>query len=1473
MSPALGLRGNVVIDSTRNHLQDHIDAASPGDLIKIHGDCQVDSSYDAEPVLLIDKRITLQGGWNNDFSARNVNQRSIIDASDEGQVIEVNADDVTLDTLTIRDGNTSANGAGVYNRGDNLRIRNSSIISNTTTGDGGGIYNTGDLRLVRSDIDGNRADSTNLGNDGAGIYSAGANSKLTVVNSRIRGNELSVAVSGTDGGGIYSTSETLILNSSITGNTATDGPGIYIDDTDASIINSTVSGNNGFANSGAIEVRGGTTTVQNSIVYNNTDNDLLGFGGTVNITHSLYDSEAGSVNDMGDNLVVPTSEVNRVLSIPRDPNEAPTTDGSYILASQSLALDMGDLSLLPSESDIGIDVNGDGIFDRQTIPIDLGGAERLIGPDVDAGAYEGGAPLNYCYVNYTGATGNVTLSAANINPQRNVLQEAINAANFGSTLKLAGRCIARYDFAAANMMTMDKSLTLEGGYNFVDGTPDFDAPPSLNNRITIDANSNNRSIPGRILTVNEGASSTIENVTMINGNAQNLTPSGGGAILNTGVFTVLNIRNSRLESNIAEDGGGIENDSTLFIYDSELANNEASNFGGGLENNAVAVLVGVTINRNSGVNYGGGIDNNAGDLLVINSEIRGNESPNGGGIAQFNGDTTIVNTLFSGNLATNNGGAIDYGGGDATTSSLHIVNSTISGNYASNNGGGIYTSAAGDTTAENSVLYNNAANEGLGDDLRVTSSTNPARLESSAYGDTSGLVSSSNALPLSAGQAANLFIEPLDPSSIENGFDGDFRLKPGSALLNAGDDTLLPDESTLGINNTPLDIDGDGIDDPIDVDIEGNTRQVNGPVDMGAYEYQGPFCFVQDGDGTIHEANSITNSDNPLEDAQDAVSGGLLKIAGDCVAGASFTGVHLLLIRKNIQLQGGYPVVDGVPNFDAAPNPSANPTILDANMANRSGFGRILTINFLGGIEIRGLILQGGDVSSVNTINGGAISNGGFTLLRDVVVRDNTSAASGGGIYNGQTLTIADSTITGNTGDNGGGIYNDELLTVVNSVVNGNTSTATGAGGSATGGGGIYNNNTLYVGNSLISGNRSADDAGGIYSATDAETTLVSSTFAANDAPNGFGGGVLNVNGTVTIINSILSTNEDINKSNIYTSAAQNEVAITNYGHSLGANGGASATAPGRYELNNLGGNTSNPYPDTFFADHISANTAPNTGGDFSLVASLSREDFFAPTSVDLDAPAQFVTRGLPINSGDDASVIRESDINFDYDGNGHIEDDILPDLAGNPRQVGTIDMGAYEYQGASFDSFDASPGHVQNGQTTITFDLVAFGTDAVITVHYSPDENCTMDDPQLGDPLTYPANNGTSTQTETVSLPRDLLYAQALASDPASQGTGTQSQDIGYVCVFGYDDLVDLDDGNALDSVMAISGPETITYFPFDADSDGAVTPLDANNFIRELGSTNTTYDMDGNGVVTPSEVVNVLLRLGYLRNDQFNE
>jgi hypothetical protein len=133
--------------------------------------------------------------------------------------------------------------------------------------------------------------------------------------------------------------------------------------------------------------------------------------------------------------------------------------------------------------------------------------------------------------------------------------------------------------------------------------------------------------------------------------------------------------------------------------------------------------------------------------------------------------------------------------------------------------------------------------------------------------------------------------------------------------------------------------------------------------------------------------------------------------------------------------------------------------------------GTVFTIDSGVTASISGLIITGGATSGGGGGGGGGINNSGtLTLVNTTVTGNSATGELGGGIYNGGTLTLVNTTVTGNsTNADGGGIYNGGTLTLVNTTVSGNSSSGDG--------GGIFSDSgTLTLVNSIIEGNTSPYD-------------------------------------------------------------------------------------------------------------------------------------------------------------------------------------------------------------------------------------------------------------------------------------------------------------------------------------------------------------------------------------------------------------
>ncbi|NOT55931.1 MAG: hypothetical protein HOP18_15135 [Deltaproteobacteria bacterium] len=134
----------------------------------------------------------------------------------------------------------------------------------------------------------------------------------------------------------------------------------------------------------------------------------------------------------------------------------------------------------------------------------------------------------------------------------------------------------------------------------------------------------------------------------------------------------------------------------------------------------------------------------------------------------------------------------------------------------------------------------------------------------------------------------------------------------------------------------------------------------------------------------------------------------------------------------------------------------------------------------------------------------------------------NQLAISGGGtvrvmaVTADVTVNISGLTIRNGSGDFGGGISNAGTVTVSNSTFSGNSATFEG--------GGIFNGpaGTVAVSNSTFSGNSADSDGGGIFNSF-GTVTVSNSTFSGNSASD-LGGGIYNVGpATVNVRGTIIA--------------------------------------------------------------------------------------------------------------------------------------------------------------------------------------------------------------------------------------------------------------------------------------------------------------------------------------------------------------
>lgn len=190
-----------------------------------------------------------------------------------------------------------------------------------------------------------------------------------------------------------------------------------------------------------------------------------------------------------------------------------------------------------------------------------------------------------------------------------------------------------------------------------------------------------------------------------------------------------------------------------------------------------------------------------------------------------------------------------------------------------------------------------------------------------------------------------------------------------------------------------------------------------------------------------------------------------------------------------------------------------NLTLTDCELSgNSAGYG--------GGLVSIGSTWVNNSTFSSNkarAYGGAIISAGSFSSILAVTDSSfaNNSASSGGAIHNRNqnSATLLNSTFSSNAAHDGGALFNDSVLTLVNSTLSGNTATASG--------GAVHNDGTMRLSGSTLSGNSADESGGGILN--DGGLEVVDSTLSNNSAVS-WGGGI-HVQGELRVSNSTLFGN------------------------------------------------------------------------------------------------------------------------------------------------------------------------------------------------------------------------------------------------------------------------------------------------------------------------------------------------------------
>jgi probable HAF family extracellular repeat protein len=514
------------------------------------------------------------------------------------------------------------------------------------------------------------------------------------------------------------------------------------------------------------------------------------------------------------------------------------------------------------------------------------------------------------------------------------------------------------------------------------------------------------------------------------------TPAGGKVDFQPGLTGTITLTTGELAVNkdltVAGPGAGtvtISGNQSSRVFD--LTSTQATVSLGGL------TIANGSAQAGAGVYIAGGKVSISACVLDANQATSSNFGGNaqGGGLYIAAGTVDITNSALSADQATGgngaNGGAGGLGEGGAVfiaTGTVNLANSALSANQATGGNGG------------------NGANGGaggLGEGGAVFIATGTVNLANSA---------------LSANQAT--------------GGNG------GNSLNQMGGNGGLGAGGGMFVYGGTVDVTDSAISDSHATGGNAGTGRTPGVGGDGA----GGALHVATGTVRLIHSTLSTNHAVPGVNLR---AGALLKGAGGGIYSENSSGLTI----TNSTLNGN--------------------TVTVSN--NAFGLGGGIYSENSSGLTITNSTLSGNTASGTTAVSGGGIYSaaGALTISDSAIV--NSVALSGVGVYSLGPLTITYSTLSGNGASYGyGTIYSNGPLNVAGSIIQDNP------------GGGISCDSTVTVSDSTVSGNGSPGYGDAIYD--DGSTVTIDDSTISGNAGNGIGN-YPGSGGMVTVTNSTISGN------------------------------------------------------------------------------------------------------------------------------------------------------------------------------------------------------------------------------------------------------------------------------------------------------------------------------------------------------------
>lgn len=606
--------------------------------------------------------------------------------------------------------------------------------------------------------------------------------------------------------------------------------------------------------------------------------------------------------------------------------------------------------------------------------------------------------------------------APDANLYAGTLQDPLNLASHSSSLSSSNLMLETSLESTQALAVAPKTFTVDSTLDIIDAN---DGLTTLREAIL----AANAEAGADIINFNLGAGS--QTITLVGGEidiTDSLTINGSGAstlvisannasrVFEISNGTTVNIAGLTIANGFSEYGGGIYNSGTLTVTDSTFSANLATFEGGGIYNSGTLKVIDSRLIGNSSKSiidrvfsgHGGGIYN-SGTLTITNSTLSDNLATfSGGGIENY-GTLTVTGSKLSGNSVS-----MGLGGGIFNGHRLTVTNSTLIDNFASTNGGGIYNGSFA-VAVKNTTIARNTAGLGTHDVSEAFTSL-----------------------------GYNLIGDGTGSSGFTNGVNGD----------------------RVGTNSNRIEPLFDLTVDILTDEFDNNF----GPGDLSLRE----AIFAISPGGTITFASGLR--------------------------GVTSLSLGELAIEKSITIDG----------------PSAKDLTISGNNTSRVfSIGSDAVVGIDGLTISNGFSNDRG--GGIHVRSGGSLNLTDVTLSNNQA-NNNSSLTSGGGIRNDGKLRLTNSTLSNNQAESGGGIFNTGILEVNNSTFSHNAAIRNGDAGLAAGaGGGIFtakengNFSSLSVTNSTFTGN-SAFYGGGIVNFFNTSTVKIGNTIVAgNTSTSGIG--------------------------------------------------------------------------------------------------------------------------------------------------------------------------------------------------------------------------------------------------------------------------------------------------------------------------------------------------------------------------------